>query len=185
MSDWVPVKGYEGEYLININGDVKGIKSGGILKAAEAKNGYLVVSLWSNNKGKTHYIHRLLATHFIKPFHGETVNHKDGDKLNNKLSNLEWATYSENNLHAYSKGLRTVSSELAKKHGERLGNRNRNNSYRSIPICVYDLKDNFIGEYSSIKETAEALGISRKPIYEGLRNKVKPTMYKFKYAEAE
>lgn len=113
------------------------------------------------------------------------MNHEDGNKLNNDLNNLEWATYSENNFHAYDKGLKSVTSELAQEHGRRLGKRNKNNSYRSRPILVYDLEGNFLSKFPSIKETAETLGISRRPIYDSLKNAVKPTKYKFKYAEVE
>lgn len=181
--DWMQVIDYENNYLINVKGEVKGRKSGKTLKPSIARNGYKVVSLWSNNKGKTHYVHRLIASHFIKPYQGETVNHKDGNKLNNDISNLEWTSYAENNSHAYNTGLKAVSPELAKEHGKRLGKQNKNNSYRSIPIDVFDLDNNFIARYPSIVETAKQLGISRKPIFQGLRREVTPTKYKFEYAE--
>ncbi len=69
-------------------------------------NGYFAIEI----KGTHYYIHRLLAYHFIpNPENKRTVNHKDGDKLNNSLSNLEWATDSENNQHAYNTGLKKGS----------------------------------------------------------------------------
>lgn len=180
---WKPVKGYEKEYSINKYGEVMRNETKKLLKPSVAKNGYFIVSLWKNNKGKTHYIHRLIAEHFIPPYQGETVNHKDGIKTNNDLSNLEWSTYSQNNKHAYDMGLKSITAEHSEKLRKVIIKRNKNNSYRSIPIEAYKLDGSFVGKFVSIKEAAETLGISRKPIYEGLRNKVKPTLYKFKYAE--
>src|SRR5699024_11754447 len=69
--------------------------------------GYLRMSLYKNSKPKTMTIHRIVAENFI-PNEGRklTVNHKDGNKLNNKLNNLGWATWSEYNQHALDTGLR-------------------------------------------------------------------------------
>jgi hypothetical protein len=111
--DWRHVPGFENVYAINPLGEIKRIETGKVLKAAIAKNGYYVVSLWKNNKGKTMYIHRMLAEVFIEnPNNERTVNHIDGDKTNNDLSNLEWVSYSENNKHAYETGLKVVSENV-------------------------------------------------------------------------
>ena len=67
-----------------------------------AGQGYLSVRPSIDGKQKTLYIHRLVAETFIpNPEHKPTVNHKDGDKHNNRVDNLEWATCSENTTHAY------------------------------------------------------------------------------------
>jgi len=116
------IKGYEGFYMVNNKGDVfgldrfvdrKGVRipvKGMTLKNYRAKNGYYVVNLNKNGHVKQCYVHSLVAEAFIgeRP-HRVTVNHKDGDKLNNHVSNLEYATYSENNLHARRTGLNTYS----------------------------------------------------------------------------
>ena len=68
--------------------------------------GYKFVWLYKNNKGHRRYVHRLVAEAFIpNPESKKTVNHKDGDKSNNHVTNLEWATYKENNDHARRVGL--------------------------------------------------------------------------------
>lgn len=69
-------------------------------------NGYKHVDLYHNNKATKIAVHRILATHFIdNPENKRTVNHIDGNKLNNDLSNLEWNTDAENTQHAYDTGL--------------------------------------------------------------------------------
>ena len=74
-----------------------------VLAGGVAGNGYLTVGL----KNKTHTIHRLVANAFIaNSLNKRCVNHKDGDKLNNNINNLEWCSYSENNQHAYHCGLK-------------------------------------------------------------------------------
>jgi len=87
-------------YKIMNNGDIIGIK-GNILKTF-IKNGYKAIKI----REKHFYIHRLLAQKFIKNFKNKPqVNHKDGNKLNNNLSNLEWVTCSEQIKHAYKNNL--------------------------------------------------------------------------------
>ena len=66
--------------------------------------GYLAISI---NDAVEKYVHRLVARFFIdNPENKRTVNHKDGDRYNNEVGNLEWATYQENSRHAISSGVR-------------------------------------------------------------------------------
>lgn len=66
--------------------------------------GYDAVKLYYNGRYNQHYVHRLVAEAFIDG-RDETVNHKDGNKQNNHVSNLEWMSYSDNNKHARENGL--------------------------------------------------------------------------------
>lgn len=77
-----------------------------ILVQCVSKTGYYVVTLVLNGKYRVFKVHRLIAEAFIpNPENKRTVNHKDGDKLNNSLDNLEWATDLENIRHAFKNGL--------------------------------------------------------------------------------
>ena len=100
-------------YTISDTGDVINIKTNTPKSAWVGANGYLTVDLYSKGKSHKHYIHRLLAEHFIpNPLNKRTVNHIDGNKLNNSLDNLEWATYAENMKHAYDTNLNTCTTKL-------------------------------------------------------------------------
>lgn len=68
--------------------------------------GYYTVSLYDGSKAYTKYLHRLIAETFLpNPLNKRFINHKDGNKLNNSLDNLEFCTHSENIQHAYNTGL--------------------------------------------------------------------------------
>ena len=107
---WKPVKNYEGLYEINQFGDVRSLQKkhiGYILKQRVDRGGYYTVRLSKPSiKSSTVYVHRLLGFAFFdNPTNKCCINHRDGNKLNNNLENLEWVTTSENMKHAYSSGL--------------------------------------------------------------------------------
>ena len=78
-----------------------------ILKLKYEKSGYVRYGISINGKKYFRNIHQLVATAFIpNPKNKPVVNHKDGNKSNNNLKNLEWCTRSENDLHAFKLGLR-------------------------------------------------------------------------------
>jgi NADH:ubiquinone oxidoreductase subunit len=89
-------------YLVNKLGQIKTAR-GKIMKQSLSNSGYLFVNI----KGKGRFIHRAICFAFIKMEEGKNfVHHKDGNKLNNELSNLEWCTKSYNTQHAYDSGLK-------------------------------------------------------------------------------
>jgi hypothetical protein len=105
----VQLKDYPG-YSIDSRGNVYSTKKGSskLLKPQLDKTtGYLYVNLYKDKMYRKS-VHRLLLTTFTSPLGEYIVNHKDGNKCNNNLSNLEWVTYSENGKHAYKFGLSTA-----------------------------------------------------------------------------
>lgn len=105
------IKGYEGLYEIDEKGNVYSLPRKGTWQKSPRKlkhflSEYYYVMLCKDGKTKKKRLHRLLADNFIpNPKNKPIVNHKDGDKLNNSLDNLEWATNAENIRHAYKIGL--------------------------------------------------------------------------------
>jgi hypothetical protein len=123
MEIWKDIQGYEGLYQVSSLGKVKSIdryvkhNSGSkmliksVVMHPSISCGYKRISLCKEGKYKSFQVHRLLAIEFIpNPKNKPCINHKDGIKLNNDLSNLEWNTYAENNQHAYNKGLKIGAS---------------------------------------------------------------------------
>jgi hypothetical protein len=119
MENWFDLKGFEGEYQISDSFNIRsldriverpGIRGnmkvkGKILKPCIDRNGYLRVSI----KDKLYSLHRLIAINFIPTIQGkDIINHKDGNKKNNSLENLEWCNYYENNNHTF-KSKKTLS----------------------------------------------------------------------------
>lgn len=120
MEIWKDIKGYEGYYQVSNTGSVKsltrevnrsdnkkGFYKSRILKLNQDKKGYLRVKLTKNSKAKTFKVHRIVADHFLKKsIHNKEINHLDGNKKNNKISNLEVCNSSENAIHAILNGFR-------------------------------------------------------------------------------
>jgi hypothetical protein len=97
-------------YFITDNGRLFNQKTNNWLKGS-ISGGYLKYSLRHKNKRYEFLAHRLVAEYFISnPKKLPIVNHKDGNKLNNNIDNLEWVTVSENNYHAYNIGLKERSN---------------------------------------------------------------------------
>ena len=121
---WKPVAECNGEYYVSSWGRVKSLKFGKerILKPNLIGKGYPAVHIsYFNKKQKCQIIHKLVAMAFIpNPDNKPQVNHKDGNKLNNHIDNLEWTTIKENIQHAYDTGLfdnkRKKIGESAKLH---------------------------------------------------------------------
>ena len=92
---WCPIKGYEGIYEVSDQGRVRSLKFGKerILKQGRNPEGYLLVCLCKNGEHKAYKVHRLVAQTFIpNPDNLPQVNHKDENKENNSVHNLEWCT---------------------------------------------------------------------------------------------
>lgn len=128
------------------------------LKPVLDTTGYFIVTLIGKTKEgirvkKNKSIHRLLMTHFVdNPDNKPHINHIDGNKQNNSLSNLEWCSVQENTQHAVNHGL--ISYE-----------------YCETPVIQYDMNMNYIAEYKSQKEASNITGVAYQNICKVLKGK--------------
>lgn len=100
------VVGYEGLYSVDRHGNITNDKTGHRMTPCKNSWGYMNVYLRKNGKGKSEKVHRIVANAFLpNPLNKREVNHIDGNKANNELGNLEWATTKENINHAVTTGL--------------------------------------------------------------------------------
>lgn len=120
---YIPVKypKVNNGYTINIEGKVRN-KNNVVMKYYNNACGYLMLSFTSDVVSCGYAgvsIHRLIATHFIpNPENLPQVNHKDGNKHNNAISNLEWCTKSQNIKHAWDNGLLKAANNKGERHSQ-------------------------------------------------------------------
>ena len=114
---WKDIYGYTGIYQVSNLGRVRTLrkrKNQKVLSLIISKQGYCMVDLTKHREVKRIFVHRLVAKAFIpNPYSKPFVNHKDGNKQNNYVDNLEWVTAKENNIHAIKTGLNDVGVRIA------------------------------------------------------------------------
>jgi hypothetical protein len=161
MEKWKNIKGYENYYQISNAGNIrskdriiinsKGRKSR--YKSKERKpsfSEYRLIALSKNGITKVFKISRLVAIHFIEKKDGKgIVNHIDGNKYNDNVSNLEWCSYSENAIHSFDKGLSKSKNKIRGVFFEERRNKWTVYLYRNN-------KNIFIGRFNSEKEAMTA-----------------------------
>jgi len=154
---WIilPIEGYE-KYQVSSEGRVrKKNKVGFTYRKTHITNGYYGVTLTSNYTALTKHVHRLVAIAFIEnPKNKPCVNHIDGDKLNNKVSNLEWCTYAENNLH---------SREVLGNTKQAWGEKNSNAKFTNLEAEA--IRNEFKSGGITQVSLAKKYNITRKQIY--------------------
>jgi len=165
------IDGFDGMYQVSECGKVysnwhsKTIE----MKQLITNKGYLKVNLYNNGIIKTYVVHRLVAMKFIlNPQNKPQVNHIDGNKQNNNVSNLEWATAKENTKHAYDTGLK-----IQKKGSE---------SKLSKSVIQLDLQNNVIKIWDCMMDVQRELGFNLAHIVGCCKLKVgRKTAYGFKW----
>ena len=176
--EWRGIKGYEGRYQISSFGRVKSLKDRygnyreKILKPSKNSQGYLYVILHKNSKVKSFRVHRLVALHFIEnPNNYKEVNHKDENKENNKVDNLEWcAHYYNMNYGTRNKRLseKLKGRELTEEHKKNLSiscKGSKNPRARKVK-CITTGK-----EFDTVKEAGEYYSINKSNITACCRGK--------------
>jgi hypothetical protein len=156
---WKDVVGYEGLYQVSNIGRIKSVKRYAnsksnklrsvpekIIKSKINKHGYECVQLHDDGARKHITVHRVVALAFITNSCGKPqINHIDGIKTNNSVTNMEWCTNSENMIHAHKLGL--VQMPLGEKH------------YMSKAITQYNKDGEYIKNYKCMSDAQRELGI--------------------------
>lgn len=179
ISQWKRIDLYP-DYLISPKGDIYSLKKRRLLKQKIQSNGYYTVCVFDKyGKEKTVLVHRLVAMAYIpNPENKPQINHIDGNKQNNHVSNLEWVTGSENQKHAYRNGLNKFD-EVDWKNLKKLHEKHKK------PVVKIDRFTNkILAKYESIKEAGEKNGIDYKQIHATCKGK-QPTAHGFKWAYEE
>ena len=154
---WKDVKGFEEKYEISSYGRLRNKKTNRILKMTNQYGNYFSVILYDENHKKSTKMHRLVAETFIpNPNNYLYVNHKDLNKQNNRVDNLEWCTQSENVKHALNNGVNIMKG---------FNNYNKNkfrNKYGFL--SQYDKEHNLIATYTSLAEAYLKTGVCKRDI---------------------
>ena len=152
---WVPVENYEGLYEVSNMGRVRNSKTLHIKSTGKDLRGYLMVELSKNNIRKHLYVHKLVKRNFTpKEEWGESINHINEDKTDNRLCNLEYCTMRENILFG-TRGKRSGLSRI-------------NHPLRSLKVIGIN-NDGLSKEFVSIAEAARQTRISRPNIVKCLK----------------
>lgn len=171
---WKDIKGYEGYYQVSDDGHVRRILKDGSTKVLKNRKNraakYYTVCLSKNCEKKAFNVHRLVAETFLGvPDGALEVNHKDGDKLNNNLDNLEWVTQKENLIHAMEKLNHFPWGKPARK-----------------VRCLDKETGEVVAEYHSLSEASKAVGkVSARNSISLVCQGYAPTAYGYKWEYAE
>lgn len=168
MEVWKTINGFP-NYEISSFGNVRNSK-GLILKPKKNKGGYLEVCLCENGKRKSFLVHRLVAIHFIDNSNNyNEVNHKDENKTNNHVSNLEWCS------PKYNSNYGTRTKRMIQTHNERQTKRSEK------PVLVYLKDGSLVGEFKSLSECERQINYSIGMISMCLNGKTNSRKYNFEY----
>lgn len=162
IEEWRPICGYEGLYEVSNLGRVKSLdynhtKQEKILRQVKMKNGYLYVNLYKNTKMKLCRIHKLVANAFLENPNGYTcVNHKDEDKTNNCVDNLEWCNQKYNVNFGTGIKRRVTNTDYKARTNKidykAISEKQKNDPNKSKTVYQYDKQGNLIKIWESANE---------------------------------
>lgn len=169
MEIWKDIPNTNGQYKVSNQGRVMTTKTGRILTPVVDARGYERVCLFKADRDHRYKVHRLVAIAFLtNPKGKEQVNHKDGNKRNNCVDNLEWVTNEENMHHSRINGLHDGHRRFCESKKKRI-----------VAIHIESGEETI---YDSILSAKKAIGTSHiQEVLKGLRYEAKG--YTFRYAE--
>jgi hypothetical protein len=157
------IENYEGLYSVTPEGSVYSVKSKRYLMTGVNNLGYELVNLYANGRSKTHRVHRLVAKAYIPNPEGlPEVNHKDGDKLNNDVTNLEWCDRSHNQQHAFNMRVSRTGFKNLVRWNPRL------NSFQAFTRV--NGEEIYLGKYSTRKDAETAQYGAQKVVLKTVGN---------------
>lgn len=170
MENWRVISS-NNNYLVSNTGKIRRVDST-VDHSIRNKKGYLVTDLYSGGKRTTVRVHRLVAEEFIpNPDNKPCINHIDGNKHNNEVSNLEWVTKKENSMHAWKNGLSKPSRGM-------LGKRNPNGGRKGKPFMIVETGEVF----DTLIECEKAIDGNNRHISDCLNGKQRTHRgYHFRY----
>ena len=168
MEEWkqIFIDGIEWSYEVSTKGRVRN-KHGHILSLAENGVGYLHITLYNKKQQKTYYVHRLVGVAFIPNPHGyATINHKDHDRHNNCVENLEWIPQEQQ-----------YNDKWQQSHRKQI------TKSRQKKVILFDEENTKVIIFQSVTKCAKYLGVKQPSLSNIIRRGQKCKGYKVRYVE--
>lgn len=176
---WKDVQGYEGLYQVSNLGRVKSVDhyvkcghnstrivKGKILSLTDNGHGYMHTGLWKNNKGTQKYVHRLVAQAFIdNPNNYESIDHLNCKRNDNRVSNLEWVTFQENQRRSVVVKLKNNKKDLSV-----IKKPNHNGKTVRKVVQGKNIETGTVVTFNSMRAAERKLGICNGSISQGIKH---------------